>query len=358
MLVIQKKDITDDVVLSSNITEDEYDAYDADTVYMAGVRVISEHNIYQAVVGDDISTISEWNSATSYVDGNKVYVLETHKIYQANADSTDYYPPNYTSGDTPKWTEVGSVNKGVDLSDTDFWISVSATNYWGAFDAYTDTQTVGVEQESGGFLVDVTLDASSCNSIAMFNCSGQTVTLTLLSSTDEVLWEEVVDLVNRNSTSWTEYFFNSRTYIKSDFYKTFPVFYGSKLRVQIYGDTSAKTGMIVLGYIKKAGSTKWGPTLSILDYSTKDTNSFGITTLTKGKSKKKHDLQAYIKTTELDWYYKFFNALRATPAVYVCHNADGVEFESMLVYGFYSNFSVVVPGTSICDCSLSIEGLV
>ena len=57
--------------------------------------------------------------------------------------------------------------------------------------------------------------------------------------------------------------------------------------------------------------------------------------------------------------YKTLAELRATPAVFVCDNSTTAEtmYEAMLVFGFYKDFSIVVPGPKMSDCSIEIEGL-
>jgi hypothetical protein len=236
---------------------------------------------------------------------------------------------------------------------------VSATNAWGAFDAYCDTQTVGVVAEGGGYLIDVTISMTRCNSIAFFNCAGDTVSLELLSQAGDVLWSETVALVQRNSRSWTDYFFNPRALVRKNFYRTFPVHYGSRMRVRIHGRTAARVGMITRGYMRSVNRSLFPMRFSINDYSTKETNTFGVTYFKKGKYKQLVTVSARVDVDNLDWFNRFFTDLRSTPTVYVCDNGQKTfSFESSLVFGVYNDFQVDVPGPVYCDCSLQIEGLV
>jgi hypothetical protein len=137
------------------------------------------------------------------------------------------------------------------------------------------------------------------------------------------------------------------------------MFYNTRLKMTLFGPSAAKCGNFVIGSTKTIGTTKFSPTLSIVDYSKKETNDFGVTYLSPGKYKKRTTLDMYIRNQIIDTVYKTLAGLRATPAVFICDNSETADkmLESMLVYGFYKDFSIVVPGPVMSDCSIEIEGL-
>jgi hypothetical protein len=284
--VIIPKTITDAMILDYNVVENDHAEYDSTELYLVGGNCILNHRKYQAVVGDDVSTIPVWSETTAFISGGKCYVEETHRIYQCTTDSTNQYPPNYVDGDSPVWTRVGFVNRGIALSDTTYWMDIGPTNYYSMFDNYTDTITSGV-LASGVYTLDVTIDASKANAVALFNCTGNTVQFDCYSSDDTLLLTKTVQILYRNTTSWSDYFFTSEYIKRSDIYQEIPQFYGTKLRVRITGESSASCGSLVVGAAKNIGSSKYGATMSIVDYSTKETNSQGVTYLSVGKYKKK-----------------------------------------------------------------------
>lgn len=360
MKIIVPKKITASVIKSYNILENDHPVYDAATLYTEGLRVISNHVRYQAVVGDSITGISAWAEGTVYTPGQKCYVEATHKIYQANADTTGQYPPNYVSGNTPPWTQVGYVNRGVDLTDTNYWVELGPTNYYAMLDSYTDTATTGVTNaDSSGFEIVIELDSSKANAIALFNCVGSYIDLECIDSNNNVVWFKRDWLIRRESTSWKDFFFNTASKVRKDTYQQFPMFYNTKLKITIFGATVASCGNIVIGATKNIGMTQFDPTLSIVDYSKKETNTFGVTYLSVGKYKKRTTINMFVENTEIDTIYRTFADLRATPAVFICDNSIDPDnmFEAMLIYGFYKDFSIVIPNQVLSDCSLEIEGL-
>ncbi|EHJ49486.1 hypothetical protein DFW101_3488 [Solidesulfovibrio carbinoliphilus subsp. oakridgensis] len=358
MKLIVPKQITADTIVSYNVVENDYDPYNSATLYLVGQRVIDNHKIYQALVGDSITGISAWASGTAYAASNLCYLVSTHKIYQANKDTTGQQPDNYLTGESPVWTEVGSVNQGVVLTDTNFWIELGPTNYYAMLDNYTDTQTTGVAV-TGGNAIIIELDSSKCNAVALFNCVGSYIDMECLSADDTVVWSSRVWLILRDSKSWSDFFFSTQSKTRKDTYQQFPMFYNTRLRLTIFSPETAKCGDVVIGATKNIGSTKFNPTLSIIDYSKKETNSFGVTYLSVGKYKKKTSIDMYVRNKEIDTVYRTLADLRATPAVFICDNSTTATemYESMLVKGFYTDFSIVVPGPSMSDCSLEIEGL-
>lgn len=359
MKIIIPKTLTDSDIVSSNISENEYPTYSSTTLYLAKDKVISNHKIYQAIVGNSITGLSEWSETTAYVAGNKCYVAATFAIYQCSTDSTGQYPPNYLSGDTAVWTLVGYVNRGVSLSDTNYWIEVSPTNYYAMFDSYTSTQSSGILTD-GQYELSYKINASKCSALALFNCSGKYVDLSCESSTGKTLWSTRVYLYKKESKSWSDYFFSEPVVLRADVYQQFPRYYGTYINIKIVGPSQAACGTVVLGALKDLGLTKWSPTLAITDYSKKETNDYGVTYLSEGKYKKKVVLDMYIDRKDVDLVYKTVAKYRATPIVYVCDNSSAATdmIEAMLVYGFYNDFSIVVSGPVKDDCSLTVESLV
>uniref|UniRef100_I2Q2M7 Uncharacterized protein n=1 Tax=Desulfovibrio sp. U5L TaxID=596152 RepID=I2Q2M7_9BACT len=356
MLVIIPQEITDDSIIAYNIPKEEPGAtdYDIDALYLSGDRAVYGNNIYQAVAGVALNGTLPWSADTSYAASQRAYVEATHKIYQANSDTKGQDPSNYSSGSSPVWTEVGTINRGVSLDDEDFWVQVGSTNYWGMFDPYTDTQTVGVPVD-GGFLISAEINASKRNAVSLFNLAGDYVELTVLRS-GSVLWSKTVPIIERSSKTYSDYFFGRNIKIRTSFFAQFPVYFSTTLKVKIFGSSVSKCGKLSPGYLKNVATTLNGVNLSIVDYSKVNTNEFGVTSISKGKTKKKQSIPMVIDTVQISDYYRFFEQqIPSTPCTFICDN-DG-STECMTVHGIYQNFSVVVPGSDISNCSLDILGI-
>jgi len=93
-----------------------------DIIYTIPVTTLASSNVSE-------SAYSEWQLASSYSEGDKVYVTEEawggdevtpHKIFESLQDDNQYrYPPD--------WPE--------------YWQDQGGTNRWAMFDEYLDSQT-------------------------------------------------------------------------------------------------------------------------------------------------------------------------------------------------------------------------
>ena len=125
--------------------------------------------------------------------------------------------------------------------------------------------------------------------------------------------------------------------------------------------------VIVGGVTSDLGVTEATPTISILDYSRRETDEFGVTTVVeRGFSRrmfgapvivprawaKRMSVNALIRTDMIDAVANRIAAVRARPVIWT---ADS-EYDSLQVEGFFKEFSIE-RGETVSRLSLSIEGL-
>lgn len=297
MQVIVPKPITDAVLASSTVAEADYPA---------------------------------WNSATAYAVGDHCILASVHRVYKCLTAHTNKQPDTDVASVTPSWQEVGY------------------TNRWRMFDPYVNTLTT----KSDG--IQVVLDASSCDSVALFNLSGSDVLLELLVD-EEVVFSQSITLATRSVGSWYDWFFTEFDTV-ADVRAKFPVYYSAQLRITVGGD--AACGNVVVGRTRDIGSSLYEPTVGLLDYSRKVTDAnFGNTFLQQGAFSKRTSVPVEVRSNRVDYVFKTLAALRGRPAVWLCDNGQPT-FECMQVYGFYRDFNIVISGPVMSQCSLEIEGLI
>jgi hypothetical protein len=135
-----------------------------------------------------------------------------------------------------------------------------------------------------------------------------------------------------------------------------PYFPDSLLRVTVYGGTDLSIGTLIFGNAKDLGTTLWGAELGIIDYSMKETDDFGITTIMVRDYAKKMSCDLFIKHRDLRATYRFFGEARATACLWV--GSTDPLFDSTIIYGFYKDFSINLQDYGGSFCSLEIEGLI
>lgn len=270
-----------------------------------------------------------WNSGTSYVVGNKVVVVATHKVYEALTNNTNKYPPTYTTGTTPDWLDLG------------------ATNRWKMFDQSYNNQT----SNTGSIIVVLT--PGVINSLGLMNVDASSITIVMTSGATTV-YNKTLDLIIGNVNDWYEYFYNpiEKRY---DFILTdLPVFGDCVLTITISnGTNAAKCGLCIPGFFVKIGDSLWGATMGILDYSRKEVDTFGNYTIVERNFASTLSDTIWLENGRTGYIKRLLAEYRTTPALWVASE----QFEGTFVYGFYRDFSIVLTDPSGSQCSLEIEGL-
>jgi len=271
-----------------------------------------------------------WNSGTTYALGDRVILTSTHRIYESlQAGNTNNSPTT-----SPLW-----------------WVDVSPTNRWKAFDLSSTTQT---EVDAADYY-EIT-PGQAVNSLALINITGiLTVRVRLTDPSFGVVYDKTADLtfVPRES-SWYEWFFGERVEQNKFVVEDLPSYPNATLRVDVTSSGSAFIGGFVFGSIRTIGiGVQQGVRLGIQDYSRKERNEFGDTVLVQRAFASRVQFQMLVDNKELDNTYRLLTELRATPALWI--GSDG--FNSLVVFGFYNSFDIGITYAVYSDCSIDIEGL-
>lgn len=298
--VVVPLEITDSNLVSSTVPENDHPVYSAGTTYQLGDRVI--------------------------------LLAPYHKIYESiQADNIGNFPP----------TAVGS------------WLEVAPTNRFAAFDGTIGTETIA----SGSFEFVVT--GSGLTAMAFLSLNAHSVRIRAYSPTagfyyDQTTIQEDFAVIQ----NWFDYFF-APVSPKDDLVITgIPPVDNSTYTITVSAFDGSladvSLGTFIIGKATELGFTNFGAKASIIDYSRKDTDQFGRTTLLRRNFSKKMDVTLYIKNEAADQIAKLLTDIRATPVLWV-GSAD--NFNLLTIYGFYRDWSVDIVYTKNSLCSLQIEGL-
>lgn len=304
---------------------------------------------------------TEYNATTTYAEDVYCMVAADHAVYQSLQAGN--------MGHTPS-------------TSTTWWIRVSSTNRWKAFDNVVNVQSQQTETLS------YTIRPGVVNSVALLNLEATNVTISMVDAavgsgsepiektgtslpiyltggTDplELTGSDAGAVYNRseslinNSTAldWYTYFFEP-IMLKSDFVALDipPIGTGEiTITVNNAGGT-AKVGEIVVGMKANIGKMKYDPSVSIIDYSIKEVDDFGNYNIVERPYSKKLSCDLTVDNTYLDIITGYFAAYRAKPLVWI-----GSElFVSLIIYGFYKSFEPVIKYLTVSECALEIEGLI
>lgn len=299
MKVIKPHLITDSMMVSSSITENDAPAWVSGATYEVGVRAIRTN---------------------------------VHKVFE-----------RLVAG-------AGTVAPELDPTN---WLDVGPTGKWAPFDNVVGTLATGASP------LNYTLRTGFTDSLALFELTGRYVDLVMKDATGGVVvYQNRIDLEVGDIETIFDWFF-SELDIRTDIVVTdLPSQYASaELSITLTTTSGeASVGVIKPGLAADLGCTQNGAKVGIDDYSRKERDAFGNVVITQRAYSKNGSFTMMITPGSFNRIYRTLAALRATPCVYIGTEVAG--FEPLLIYGFFTSFSMEIPYRTYQLCSLDIEGLI
>lgn len=301
MQIIKPVTVTNSILTSSNVTEDDY---------------------------------SQWASGTTYADGDKVIVIgTTHKVYESLVGSNVGNDP--TTDDGTNWLELG------------------ATNRWKAFDQRISDPVVNPVS------ITYTFDSHNSNvtSVALFGLKGNNANVTITDATEGEVYNEDISLLdNRNIVDWYTYFFEEQVQREQAQFLNIPPYLDATVEVTVTANTGEDTelGQLVFGFLSDLGVTTYGTSISIEDFSRKETDDFGNFIVVERAFAQLADFDVQFETSNARKIQRTLAGFRATPIVYI--GSEDTSFGTT-IYGFYRRFDLTLEGPSLSFGAIEVEGL-
>lgn len=274
----------------------------------------------------DESEHPAWNGATVYAVGDRVVYVATHSVYQRTA-----------AGSSP----------GAPPADPANWVRVGPTNKWAMFDRATGT----VSRAATSFTF--TIAPGMVRALALLDLNANSVTVTMRNGADVVYTRTVSLNTGYGVLDWLSYFFApivlKRTMVLTDL----PPYSGGEIEITVEGGASTELGTVVVGDLFTVGITEYGVGLGMRDYSRKQTDDFGVTTVVERSFAKRMTVPVAVRTVDTDEVVRRLQLIRATPVVWI----GSPKFDQSVIYGFFNDWSVDIAYDQISNCSLTIEGL-
>lgn len=303
--IVDPVTITDAMLVSTNVPENDYPAW----------------------VGG--------SPATTYALGDRVILTSTHRIYESLQNS--------------------NTNKNPE-TETDWWIEVSPTNRWKAFDLSNQSQTVYSGSSPPNITFEVEL-GQVVGCIGILNLTGASlVSVTVDDPIYGIVYDEEYDISQVPlQSSWWHWFFGTRTQASNQvIIQDIPAYPNATITVSITGNTSLAVGVIVFGQANQFSlGMKYGARLGIQDYSRKEANDFGDTVFVVRAFAKRATYEIFLDNDEVDQLQSYLSSIRAKPVLWI----GSTEYELTTIFGFYKNFDILLSYTDHAECSLEIEGL-
>jgi len=271
-----------------------------------------------------------WAPTTTYAVGAKVIV--SSRIYEALVANTNVNP---TAAPTapPKWLDLG------------------ATNRWRMFDDKMSSVTTNPESISLRIVPGKAIDA-----LAFFGIDAASVLVRVTDPYQGVVFESQVSPVSTDGIdNWYDYFF-SPVEIMEDFV-VLDVPAGSFGSIEIVISKPggvARAAMLIIGKMARIGAALYGSSVGITDFSKKERDEFGNFVLVERGFSKRAEFDVAVETARVGSVQRTLARYRAKPLVWI----GEASYEGTIIYGYYRDFSLVISGPSVSDCSISVEGLI
>lgn len=307
MRYIIPADINDVTLLSSNVPENDYLAYDPSATYGIG-----------NAAGDDGNTVI-------YIDDNIHWIVRS-----LTASNT---------GNTP-----------TGLSTNTNWVKVSETNRWKMF----DDKPTSVTTNPNTIVVSVT-SVNIVDSIALLGISGAEVSIVGVDQNGAEFLNQTINLVSTAGIYDAYTYFFEPIVRDEDALVLNLIPYALATYTITISDmgNDVSCGTCIIGKQKDLGLSIYGLEYGIDDYSIKDTNDFGDTIITERTFRKIMDVQSRVTKGQVTTIGNSLNKLRATPLVYV--GAD--DYAGTYIYGFYEKYKVLIDYDTYQLVTYRINGL-
>jgi len=354
-------------LIYSNINETEAPYWSNTETYDKGDEVIVgnqiPHKIYLSLVDNNTgnyppdyvwkdleNNYSEWNRTSTYSSGDRVKVsyeedgitpLDTPQAFES---LTDDNKGNYPPTDTTHWKSL------------DLWKDLGATNKYAMFDDKVMSQTVNSD------VIEVVVEFSNCDAFALFNLYADSIEWELYDGSyanlDNLVISGEISNLQEPVSDWYEYFFSDILWKDSVFVSNLPKYRYGQLRIKINPVADkAKCGLFVYGKTRNLGDTLFDAKVGIIDFSKKEIDDEGNATLKQGNFVKRAECDIWTYTKGIDIIRKELASVRATPSVFIFNNQD-TTFDSLIIYGFFRDFDILLSNPIYSKCSITVEGLI
>lgn len=289
---------------------------------------------------------------TAFVAANHLVSSNAVEAYAAYSAGTTYAKDAVVDYGTHLYISLVNSNTGntPDASPA-FWVLMGPDNTHAMFDDQVSTATTSTSPLS------VVLAPGYMNSLAVLGLVGNSLAITVTDGAGgPVVYSATESLDGTFIYDWYMYFFEPYVQVGEVVLTDIPPYVNARLTVALTGGGTVEIGQCVFGTAYELGDAEYGATAGIIDYSRKETDTFGVTTFVQRAFSKRMTARLMLDTSQINKVQRVLADVRATPAVWI--GAEGSNFLPLTLYGFYKDFTIDVAYPTKSYCSLEIEGLI
>lgn len=299
----------------------------------APLTILKPVNVTDAMLTSNVAETDypAWNAATAYAQGDRCIrtTAATHKIYERVVAGTTAAAPE---------------------NDTANWLVISATNRWKMFDQKIGTQTT----RTGNITITLT-PGKAVNAVAFLGLTAATVRVKMTEPVDGTVFDQTYNLQNPppEANFWS-YIYDPIIARDTLTVVGMPSYIGHSLEITITDPVTAGCGVCLIGTAREFGAgISAGAKVGIRDYSRKEQDDFGNWQVVERAFSKRCTVDMLLPNGNLDAMQRFLSDIRAVPTLWI----GSSNYDALVIYGFYKDFEITIAYPQHSLCNLEIEGL-
>lgn len=280
----------------------------------------------------------EYDSGHTYQTGDWIKVTSGgyHRVYRSVKDAN--------TGNNPL-----NENLDPDVAPTN-WAYAGATNDWALFDPNSGAS-------SNDDLIDITLiDVGRVQAIALLGLVARSIEIVVKDSAGNIIYQKAQDLIDSSIINgYWDWFYANRRMVTDLVLSDLPMYVSASIQI-IIRNTGNKATIrnLVLGKVQEIGGTRRGAEVGITDYGVKKRDVFGNLYMLERGFSKRNALDVWVDAGFVDELNNLLAEYRSKPIVWI--NAPG--YQSMIIYGVYNKFRVVISLPRHSIMTIDIEGFI
>lgn len=218
-------------------------------------------------------------------------------------------------------------NTGIEPSlNTGKWLLMGVDNAYAGIDLNSSTAT---QLDEGLTFIECTFSATGNDSLAFGRIYGTTLTVeqydigdVLLDSTDyPITGETAIDAFTNALEPTVDYI---------------------TIRVTQATDGNAYFASMVCGMSEDIGATEYNVNIDIIDYSVKTTDTFGITTLQRRRSREVMEVDIVSDSIDTQLHKRQIKAVLGTALMFIADPSIDSKYDSLIILGYVDRYQMYI----------------
>jgi len=234
------------------------------------------------------------------------------------------------------------------------WVQIAPSNYYAMLDGRTSTTTVNPTT------IEITIACVNYDTISLLGVVGATVSLSLYDNTsmavvytNDILLQDESEVVDEYS-----YWFSDFIQTPSIYDDNMPLYTDAALTIVITAlSGNAECGRLIFGRSFYVGDTGYGANLTLESYSRKETDEFGNETLVQRGSVNFDSYEVRVPTNKVPALRRKAQDLDAIPILFIMDESQTSNTENLLNFGYWADFTILIPAPTYSTISLTQKGI-